>query len=107
MSGRGVTAAPNLPVSGVPIRPVSAAYLARFSWRERRARSEGMPGARISGYQPVTANRSPERQLNRGSFSPDDPWMKLWPSGRACRTNRPETADATSGRGTASVGIAP
>jgi hypothetical protein len=98
MSGVGVAAA--------PIRAVSAAYLARFSSEERWAKSEGIPGARIIEYQPVTANRGPGSRLKRGSFSPNDPWMKLWPSDPACRTNRPEATDVASGRGAASVGIA-
>jgi hypothetical protein len=110
---QAVATVPNVPrvdiwpgAAAAPIRTVSAAYLARFSWRERWARSEGIPGARIIQNQPVTANRGPGSRLKRGSFSPNDPWMKLWPSGRACETHRPETTDVASGRGAASVGIA-
>jgi hypothetical protein len=111
----GVATGPNVPrvdiwpggAAAAPIgRRLSAAYLARFSCRERWARFEGIPGARISGNQPVTANRSCDSRLNRGPFSPNDPWMKLWPSGRPCGTNRPETAGVAFGTGPASVGIA-
>jgi hypothetical protein len=77
MSGLGVGAA--------SILPVSAAYLARFSWEERKARSNASTSGLGPEDQPQAANRAALTAPYGVATGPNVPWVDIWPEAAAAR----------------------